>query len=548
MAKLLKEYIALSYDKNLIKEAIEKKQPILIKALMQRADSVNQNGRIYSRAILEREVASYQKVIAGGRATGECVPAGTEILTESGWKTIENISAGETILSLNPQTNIIEVQKVSEKVCRFYKDQLVHIWNNKGSIDMVLTKNHQVLLWDRYDKPYDITAFELAEKIKNNDSKVSHSYVRKGGTWVGNSPAVFSLSDKITVPAETWAAFLGIYLAEGHCAGTKGGPCRNVVGITQNPGEKQDKIKELLDRLPFRFELRDGRQFICTDANLYAHLFVLGNSSEKYIPQYAKNWDVGLLRTMFSWMLMGDGRNRKDRDGTIINEYATISEKLSKDVLELMVKLGRGGSISSYQPIDREIEGRMILSEHSSRMNIVHESTTEKGAFLKCEHMHVELIDFDDYVYCVTVPNKTWMMKNNSCLCWTHNCDHPESSIVSLQNVSHIVREIGWMGADVVGVLEILDTPKGKIVQELLAAGVRVGISSRGVGEVIKNEAGNDVVDETFQIIAWDLVSEPSTQNAWLHEGKEVSIDDIRKMIPKQDRISRIVNEILKRK
>ena len=128
----------------------------------------------------------------------------------------------------------------------------------------------------------------------------------------------------------------------------------------------------------------------------------------------------------------------------------------------------------------------------------------------------------------------------------TGECDHPESSIVSLQNVSHIVREIGWNGDDVVGSLEILDTPKGKIVQELMVAGVRIGISSRGVGEVVRNESGYDVVKEDFCLVAFDLVSEPSTQEAWLHENKQVTIDDIRKMIPKNDRIYRIVNEILK--
>lgn len=128
----------------------------------------------------------------------------------------------------------------------------------------------------------------------------------------------------------------------------------------------------------------------------------------------------------------------------------------------------------------------------------------------------------------------------------TGELDHPESSIVSLQNVSHIIREIGWNGNEVVGAIEILNTPKGKIAQDLISAGVRLGVSSRGVGEVIRNEAGCDVVDESFMLVAFDLVSEPSTQEAWLHENKQVTVDDIRKMVPKQDRISRIVNEILK--
>ena len=130
----------------------------------------------------------------------------------------------------------------------------------------------------------------------------------------------------------------------------------------------------------------------------------------------------------------------------------------------------------------------------------------------------------------------------------TGELDHPESSIVSLQNVSHVIREIWWNNDEVMGTVEILNTPKGKIAQDLIEAGVRLGISSRCVGEVNKNNEGHDVVDESLMLIAFDLVSEPSTQNAWLSEGKEVNINDIRKMIPKNDRISRIVNEILRKR
>ena len=128
----------------------------------------------------------------------------------------------------------------------------------------------------------------------------------------------------------------------------------------------------------------------------------------------------------------------------------------------------------------------------------------------------------------------------------TGECDHPDSSIVSLENVSHIIRDIGWDGNDVIGSLEVLNTPKGKIIQSLMEAGVKIGISSRGVGETIRTNEGCDMVDESFMLVAFDLVSEPSTQNAWLHEAKQITTDKIRQMVCKNDRINRIVNEILR--
>lgn len=131
----------------------------------------------------------------------------------------------------------------------------------------------------------------------------------------------------------------------------------------------------------------------------------------------------------------------------------------------------------------------------------------------------------------------------------TGELDHPDSSIVSLENISHIIREIAWKGDEVWGKVEILDTPKGRIAKDLMAAGVKLGISSRGVGDTITNEDGSEVVDESFMLIAFDLVSEPSTHEAWLmSEGKKVAVtaDNIREMVPKVDRVNRLVNEILK--
>jgi len=128
----------------------------------------------------------------------------------------------------------------------------------------------------------------------------------------------------------------------------------------------------------------------------------------------------------------------------------------------------------------------------------------------------------------------------------TGELDHPDSSVVSLGNVSHIIRKIWWKDDEVWGNVEILNTPKGRIAQDLMEGGVQLGISSRGVGDTIQNEDGFDVVDESFMLIAFDLVSEPSTHEAWLREGKQIDMNTIRQMIPKTDRVNRVVNEILK--
>tara|TARA_R110002110_G_scaffold115064_2_gene285320 strand:- start:1754 stop:2446 length:693 start_codon:yes stop_codon:yes gene_type:complete len=120
--------------------------------------------------------------------------------------------------------------------------------------------------------------------------------------------------------------------------------------------------------------------------------------------------------------------------------------------------------------------------------------------------------------------------------------DHPDDSVVNLKNVSHIITKVWWEGKDVMGKIKVLDTPSGRILKDLVNAGVKLGISSRGLGSV-KESAGQTVVESDFQLICFDMVSEPSTPNAYvypkdqgnistrLREVKENSINDLFKKI-----------------
>lgn len=124
-------------------------------------------------------------------------------------------------------------------------------------------------------------------------------------------------------------------------------------------------------------------------------------------------------------------------------------------------------------------------------------------------------------------------------------CDHPDSSVVELKNVSHIIRE-AYMDGDVCyGSVELLDTPAGKILQSLVESGVTLGISSRGVGST-KRSGEHQVVQDDFQLICWDFVSEPSTPGAFMmNEGKEISEAELNTFFNKSDRVDRVFNDIL---
>jgi hypothetical protein len=103
--------------------------------------------------------------------------------------------------------------------------------------------------------------------------------------------------------------------------------------------------------------------------------------------------------------------------------------------------------------------------------------------------------------------------------------DHPESSVVNLQNVSHNVKEMHWEGDNLLGTVEVLGTPSGNILKNLFEAGIKLGISSRGMGSVESvNEGEAQEVQDDFELIAFDFVSNPSTHGAFMHPMNE-SVD-----------------------
>ena len=119
--------------------------------------------------------------------------------------------------------------------------------------------------------------------------------------------------------------------------------------------------------------------------------------------------------------------------------------------------------------------------------------------------------------------------------------DHPEDSVINLKNASHLVTEIWWRDTDVMGKVKVLDTPSGKVLQELVKSGVSLGISSRGMGSV-REDQSQTIVEDDFQLICFDFVSEPSTPGAFMMKEAQGYQN---KVFTKADRINRLLNEVL---
>jgi hypothetical protein len=111
--------------------------------------------------------------------------------------------------------------------------------------------------------------------------------------------------------------------------------------------------------------------------------------------------------------------------------------------------------------------------------------------------------------------------------------DHPESSVVNLANVSHNIKEMHWEGDNLLGTVEVLGTPSGNILTELFKSGIKLGISSRGMGSVETVAESGDGDEDTqevqpdFELIAFDFVSNPSTHGAFMYPMKESVNKDV---------------------
>ena len=128
--------------------------------------------------------------------------------------------------------------------------------------------------------------------------------------------------------------------------------------------------------------------------------------------------------------------------------------------------------------------------------------------------------------------------------------DHPDDSVINLKNASHLVTKMWWDGDNVLGKIEVLNTPSGEILKALVKSGVKLGISSRGLGSV-REEKGRTMVEDDFQLICFDMVSEPSTPGAFMRKDTSMSPElniylSENKGGSKNQKIDNIIDNILK--
>ena len=185
--------------------------PFVVSAVFQKYGVKNANGRIYPEEVLKKEVEKYQQAINERRAYGECYTPDAMVLTTQGWKSIVDIKEGDDVLTLNTNTNTIEIQPVLRKIERKHNDKLIRIKGN--SINDLVTPEHGYPIYGRNHK---FKGYYTAQDIL--DKKIpdqNHSYIPKQVIWDMNNDDVFSTSKQLALDLnEIQSLTKGVYLDE----------------------------------------------------------------------------------------------------------------------------------------------------------------------------------------------------------------------------------------------------------------------------------------------------------------------------------------------
>ena len=521
--------------------------PFVVSAVFQKYGVKNANGRIYPEEVLKKEVEKYQQAINERRAYGECYTSDAMVLTAQGWKSIVDIKEGDDVLTLNTNTNTIEIQPVLRKIERKHNDKLIRIKGN--SINDLVTPEHGYPIYGRNHK---FKGYYTAQDIL--DKKIpdqNHSYIPKQAIWdVNNDDDFFiikALSDEalkvitnkklkekyskdLIIPMDIWVKFMGIYLSEGSCTNTGRG---HVVTIHQKKEEICEEIETMLNSWGIEYVKRirksdNKKTYNITDMRLHNYVKPLGICYDKYVPIEIKNLNTKYLKIFYDWFVMGDGRMRGDKrrgeKGSYSDDVFSTSKQLALDLNEIQLKIGYSGTFhSEARNNDRMIDGRIIKGENCHELYFSYRSLT-KGVYLDERFINVTEEDYDGDVMCIEVPNHTWYVMQNGKCHWTKNCNHPDSTAIDVGRICLNITELHWEGRTLVGQMEIPITEAfrrtGAItcladqVAHFLLSGLKLGVSSRGVGNV-ETKYGSTVVTD-YELICWDLVSQPSTPGAWI--------------------------------
>ncbi|MGI5828369.1 MAG: LAGLIDADG family homing endonuclease [Patescibacteria group bacterium] len=344
----------------------------------------------------------------------DCWRKDTEVLTKEGWKNFQDCTMDDQIYSMNIDTGHAEYMPVT-KLHKVYAPKLYEFKNK--SVDLSCTPNHKLLLKKRYT-PKGTREFFNKNKDKSRYEQSTgkmyfrradevyyqkHDYIPLVSDYIGGeSPETIYGFD-----AEDYMEFLGWYISEG-CFTNKNSHYYIEISQVKEKGKKQ--IEDLLIKMGLKIKYY-GSSFKVLASDLpkemFEELISLGKAHQKHIPRKYLNLNKDLLKTLFDSLMAGDDCITKRKDRVDKMMYATTSKKLADDFQELAQKIGLHATITH---VDRDEKWKRIYL-----LNI----GTKPHA--RVASLNKQIVDYNDYAYCVTTPYHSLYVRRNGVASWAGN-------------------------------------------------------------------------------------------------------------------------------
>lgn len=504
-------------------EGAEPQKFYYLEGLFLEGDTENQNGRKYPRNEISNAVNKLnEKIAQHGPIAGECdhpcLLDTATALTSSGWKSITAIHSGESVYSID-MDGVVSVNKVLQRFENDFSGNLIEFRGN--SINTKVTPNHKMVVRNRYGKLSLMTAREIKDRIDANDPGIrKYSLVRQA-----NVGLMSDIPKHVNIGGHDWDTntliqFMGWYLSEGHAGeySNNYGRLTKTAGISQNQGINSDAIQSVLDNSPLQYRIESSVNefgnarniFVIStdaDADFVSLLIDLGKSHEKHIPDWLMAlMDAGNAELFIDTYILGDGRG--DRHGVRCrSDLFSVSEKMIDDIAQLCGISGIPFRKHRYvETKDVLIGERVILAENKRPLwfLVLHKTN---GVYLDDRFIQVNEVPYVGKVYCIEVENDhTFLALDNEYSFWTGN----SGMSLNFDRLAVAITEMRIDGSNGVGRMRVVPAGLGLIVEGAIKAGIQVGVSSRGTGDVDQHGVVSD-----FDIVTIDVVLNPSAPNAY---------------------------------
>lgn len=371
---------------------------------------------------LEEESPHRSKTTAWG-----CYDKETRVMTNNGLKFFKDVDIKDDLfMTLNPETKEVEYQKAFDYIEKPFKGKLVNI--KTRSVNLTITENHNMVKTDNNKIdiiPYneiiqDIFTIPRKHNGLKNDIDVENITIPPVEYGL-RTKKIYKNNESIIVNMNDWMRFLGIFLTDGSLTyDVKRGQYK--ISIYQTKTKYVKEIEDLLERLPFNFEYKKQKnEYYCCSKQLASFLLNTKSKNMRTIPDYVFNVSKRQKEILLLWLFYGDGSFTKNNE---LLRITVCSEIMVNQIVKLLFETGRICSLYKYHAKDRIWNGRLMKSNYPmTTIQIVNKEQT----YIKKKN--VNMVDYDDNVYCVSVPNKTLLVEKSGQLVWCGNswmnCSQP---------------------------------------------------------------------------------------------------------------------------